>query len=63
MEKPEFVTIGNREMGFPVDLTQTSKSPSNLPDGTVNRFATHVTGSKKGRSIRPSLRFPLASNT
>lgn len=48
MEKPEFVTIGNREMGFPVDLTQTAKSPSNLPDGTVNRFETHVTQFEEG---------------
>jgi hypothetical protein len=48
MEKPEFVTIGNRETGFPVDLTQTSKSPSNLPDGTVNRFETHVTQFEEG---------------
>jgi hypothetical protein len=48
MEKPEFVTIGNRETGFPLDLIQTSKSPSNLPDGTVNRFETHVTQFEEG---------------
>jgi hypothetical protein len=48
MEKPEFVTIGNREMGFALDLTQTSKSPSNLPDGTVTRFETHVTQFEEG---------------
>lgn len=47
-EKPEFVTIGNREMGYPLDLTQTSKSPSNLPDGTVTRFETHVTQFDEG---------------
>lgn len=48
IEKPEFVTIGNREVGFPLDLTQTSKSPSNLPDGTITRFETHVTQFEEG---------------
>ncbi len=48
MEKPEFVTIGNRETGFAVDLTQTSKSPSNLPDGTVTRFETRLTQFEEG---------------
>jgi hypothetical protein len=48
MEKPQFITIGNREMGYPLDLTQTSKTPSNLPDGTVARFETHVTQFEEG---------------
>jgi len=48
IEKPEFVAIGEQEMGFPLHLTQTSKSPSNLPDGTVTRFETHVTQFEEG---------------
>jgi hypothetical protein len=42
MGKPELVTIGNREMGFALDLTITSKIPSNLPDGTITSFETRV---------------------
>jgi hypothetical protein len=48
MEKPEFITIGDRETGFPLDLTQTSKSPSHLPDGTVTRFESRVTRFEEG---------------
>jgi hypothetical protein len=48
MEKPEFVTIGSRESGFALDLTTTSKSPSNLPDGNITRFETHVSQFEEG---------------
>ena len=35
-------------MGFPLDLTQTSKSPPNLPDGTITRFETRVIQFEEG---------------
>lgn len=54
MERPEFVTIGNRETGFPMDLTLTSKRPSNLPGGTISSFEIRVTQFEEG-SLDPAL--------
>jgi len=48
MEKTEFVRIGEPETGFPLDLTLTSKSPSNLPDRTISNFETRVTQFEDG---------------
>ena len=54
MEKPEFVTIGEREKGFAVDLTMTSKTPSSAPDTYTPKHRTRVTQLEEG-ALDPSL--------
>jgi len=48
MEKPEFVTIGERETGFPMELTMTSKPTTPLRDSTISNFETRVTRFEEG---------------
>jgi len=48
IEKPEFVRIGNPETGIALDSRTTSKSPPNLPDGTISNFETRVTAFDEG---------------
>jgi hypothetical protein len=54
MEKPEFVRIGEAEMGFPLLSTMSSKRPSTLADGTVSEFETRVTEFSEG-ALDPGL--------
>jgi|SRR5580698_5934596 hypothetical protein len=54
MEKPEFVRIGEAEMGFPLQSTMSSKRPSTLADGTVSSFETRVTEFTEG-ALDPGL--------
>ena len=48
LEKPEFVMIGERETGFPLESTMTAQNPSNLPDRTIANFETRVIQFEKG---------------
>jgi hypothetical protein len=54
MEKPEFVRIGEAETGFALQVTESSKRPSTLPDGTVSSFETRVTEFTEG-PLNPGL--------
>jgi hypothetical protein len=48
VEKPEFVAVGEQEVGFPMSSTVTSKSPPILADGTITTFETRVTQFEEG---------------
>jgi|SRR5579862_2815511 len=54
MEKPEFVRIGEAEMGFPLSVTTTSKRLLSTADGTVSTFGTRVTEFAEG-TLDPAL--------
>jgi hypothetical protein len=54
MEKPEFVTTGNPETGFPLDLTMTSKNASSAPEAYVSKFEMRVIDFEEG-SLDPAL--------
>jgi hypothetical protein len=54
MEKPEFVRIGEAEMGFALSVTTTSKRLPATADGTVSTFGTRVTEFTEG-ALDPAL--------
>ena len=54
MEKPEFVRIGEAEMGFPLSVTTTSKRLPATADETVSTFGTRVVEFTEG-ALDPAL--------